>query len=1163
MRISALHLIAYGHFDNKSLQFGKTPGFHLIYGDNEAGKSTALRALSSVLFGYPHGVVDGFKYDAKDIALGAELVAGNGRSLSFVRKRRGQKALATADGTVLDESALAVYLGGVSKDIFERVFALDHSRLHVYAQSLLAEGGSLGFSLAEAGSGIAGLKGVLDQLGSERADLFLGGGSKPKLNQLMSHLVDLRLKARRVAVTLGDYKKRQKEIHEIDEALIEARARGADIDGRIRKLDRIGRNLPQKTQHAALSARLSELVHIPFLSDDIGKRRIEAQTEYNSATADLEIASGAIKELEAEIGKAAVDEETLAHSAEIEALAELRPVVEAADKDIPKREAERDQHYEAARILLAKAELTGDPKRLDVVLPSAIKRKLIATLADKGGTLIGQEVEAKNNLEAAHDALKAAIEKVKTIPPSLDTTSLEIAWRAAQKLGSISQNIVKLRLTSGRKTKALDEAIISLGLKTGGVSALRSLVVPSQKTIDRYKKLIGDQDAERETLQLECDRLAEEIDELGDRIADLAGGGDVITTEEMQAKRQIRDKTWSIIRGAYIEKSAAVLDQVKEITPEDGIADLFEGRMGDADRAADAIRDHVEEATELSLAKRRKISLETKSEEASGKRNATQAAYDALLSEWHDLWGAAPIAIRQPEEMEEWLKSRERLLENVEECEKQRDEIKELEADERVAFSAFVKALEDIGHKPKLDELDALREFADKVIKDNAKTVAEFAKANQAVETQKQNATRAETARDKLSTQIKSWSEEWKTALTAAGLNSGLSIDAASVILSIMNELDGLKIQIDALNHRIETMTSDRAIFAHAVAPLTFLIPGVASDNAIEICRRLELKLGEAKAAEATRKTLKGQLGVYEGTKKQAEEKLRRSDTELAALCKIAGCVDVTELVSIEQQSAEKQRLSREREQIETRFRESGAGLALEELFAECDGAIGDEIPGELSVLNEERVEFAGSIEQKVALLAERNAELAALFGQEQSADYLQNAAIVEAEIADNAEKYVELTLLEILLRQGIDIYRDRNQGPILTRAKTLFSQLTDGAYSGLRADVDDKGAPILIAEHLTRGSLDIPALSDGTVDPLYLALRLGVIQEHNATQEPLPFIADDLLLSLGNRRARATLKTLGTLAKDGQVLFFTHHEHLIDLTRDVLGGDILHEHQL
>jgi DMSO/TMAO reductase YedYZ molybdopterin-dependent catalytic subunit len=44
----------------------------------------------------------------------------------------------------------------------------------------------LGFSLAEAGSGIAGLKAVLDCLRDERSALFLPGGSKPKLNQLIT-----------------------------------------------------------------------------------------------------------------------------------------------------------------------------------------------------------------------------------------------------------------------------------------------------------------------------------------------------------------------------------------------------------------------------------------------------------------------------------------------------------------------------------------------------------------------------------------------------------------------------------------------------------------------------------------------------------------------------------------------------------------------------------------------------------------------------------------------------------------------------------------------------------------------------------------------------------------------------------------------------------------
>jgi len=99
--------------------------------------------------------------------------------------------------------------------------------------------------------------------------------------------------------------------------------------------------------------------------------------------------------------------------------------------------------------------------------------------------------------------------------------------------------------------------------------------------------------------------------------------------------------------------------------------------------------------------------------------------------------------------------------------------------------------------------------------------------------------------------------------------------------------------------------------------------------------------------------------------------------------------------------------------------------------------------------------------------------------------------------------------------------------------------------------------------EDASRGSLELDALSDGTVDAVYLALRLAVVQEHNARHEPLPFIADDLLLNLDNSRSQAALRTLAELAKSGQVLLFTHHTHMVDLARSTVPPGVLVEHSL
>lgn len=80
--------------------------------------------------------------------------------------------------------------------------------------------------------------------------------------------------------------------------------------------------------------------------------------------------------------------------------------------------------------------------------------------------------------------------------------------------------------------------------------------------------------------------------------------------------------------------------------------------------------------------------------------------------------------------------------------------------------------------------------------------------------------------------------------------------------------------------------------------------------------------------------------------------------------------------------------------------------------------------------------------------------------------------------------------------------------------------------------------------------------MSDGTRDQLYLALRLASLERYLEHNPPLPFIVDDLLVNFDDERARATLTELANLAKKTQVLFFTHHEHLVNSARNPLGAN-------
>ncbi len=75
-----------------------------------------------------------------------------------------------------------------------------------------------------------------------------------------------------------------------------------------------------------------------------------------------------------------------------------------------------------------------------------------------------------------------------------------------------------------------------------------------------------------------------------------------------------------------------------------------------------------------------------------------------------------------------------------------------------------------------------------------------------------------------------------------------------------------------------------------------------------------------------------------------------------------------------------------------------------------------------------------------------------------------------------------------------------------------------------------------------------------GTADQLFLALRLAAMEQAVTAGMALPFLADDLFINFDDGRALAGLRVLAELARSTQVLFFTHHQHLVTLAREALG---------
>jgi uncharacterized protein YhaN len=149
---------------------------------------------------------------------------------------------------------------------------------------------------------------------------------------------------------------------------------------------------------------------------------------------------------------------------------------------------------------------------------------------------------------------------------------------------------------------------------------------------------------------------------------------------------------------------------------------------------------------------------------------------------------------------------------------------------------------------------------------------------------------------------------------------------------------------------------------------------------------------------------------------------------------------------------------------------------------------------------------------------------------------------------------WVRLRLAQALLREALGRFRERAQAPMVEAASAYFALMTDGRYPRLLADEEGE-RPVLKAVRSGGEPIGVEAMSEGTADQLYLALRLAALELRRQVQPPMPLILDDCLVTSDDARAANILTALARFAQGGQVLLFTHHRHLIDLAQAKLGA--------
>lgn len=407
------------------------------------------------------------------------------------------------------------------------------------------------------------------------------------------------------------------------------------------------------------------------------------------------------------------------------------------------------------------------------------------------------------------------------------------------------------------------------------------------------------------------------------------------------------------------------------------------------------------------------------------------------------------------------------------------------------------------------------------------------------------------------------WRADWGDAMAGLGLGPQATAAEAHAVLDELGTLFGKLQEARELRQRIAGMDRDAEALATSVRSL---VQAHAADleGAAVVAQGEALVKRWQQAQKAREERARLDEDIARKTVAQAElaDRRERSQDTIRRLLAQAGCNDLDALREAEGRARRARDLEGRIAELEGQILDAGQGASLEALEGEARGREASELRARLE-----------DIDRDLEDLEEReHASNQQLWGAEAGLDRLrersaaESAAEAEAALArvrTHAHQYVRLRLAATLLRQELERYRERHQGPVLGRANELFPRLTLGAYRGVKAGFASNDEPVLVCVRQDGKEVGVEGLSDGTRDQLYLSLRVATFEHQARAGQVLPIVLDDVFVHFDDERARAGLEVLGELAHSAQVLFFTHHARLVELAREAVPPDRLRLHDL
>ena len=1147
MRFHRLDLLKYGKFSDQHVEFpAATRDFHLIVGPNEAGKSTLRSAILDLLFGIPTRSPLGFLHPLSELCLGAS-IGNKAGSLEFRRVKAQKQTLRSPLDALLADAALTPFLGTADRNFFDQMFGLDHTRLVEGGNSILSAANDVGQVLFQSAAGVASLGKIRDALMAEADKLWSPRRSGERAYYAAADQLEKATAALKEAtVRTKAWTDANSKLEALQEALVGELEAHQQLQGKRSRLERVRRLGPFLRTLRESETQLAQLGKVVDLPADAAATLATAQRELATARQLLDLRKGEVNKAADDLANVRVDEVLPGLAADIGKLEERRLQYSAYEQDIGRQNEEisalwRDVADECRQL----GWQSESEESLAQRLPTLLARRALGKLARDSGGLSQGLKDAEKNLSARQLEIKLLADQLTELRMGEVKPALRTAVAGARPLGDTASTMQKQRGVLSKAKAALEVALRALGPWRKPLPDLLATQAPGQSSISRLARERQALVADRKVILTRLEEQKATVARVDLQISQFKELHQLTTHEVVVQVRHQRDASWSAIKTGAIGL-------------EDG-APAFEGAMLRADQTADTRLDSVEEATSLQGLQHQ---LEREKQSLSAVENQTSRLDEAIRqldAEWAKVTAAAGLDGMPLEDIADWLAKREKVVTAAAAEQEAQAGLNLTEGNVAESRLRLANALRETALA--VAEVDGLSELcvqAEAFIQatDSAQvrheTLSAQLRAAQALEaTLKQATVDAQAAVDR-------WKAGWSTALAGAGLPASSDIGTAEGALELigliaekLNKIRQIRVE------RIDAMNADLHQFDVAARRLSHAIAAELEDRPpAQIAQELAKRLAQAREANAQAARLKETLRNARAQVVEATESQEKAIASLKPLMERAG-VDSNALLDQAIARSDRQRLlNAKASEARAHLQDGGDGLAQAQIEAEVEAADFPQLATELAQINDD---IAASVQRQTTFsadLATASRALSDIGGSDAAAQAEARRQEALARMTDVAERYVKVFTAGRLLRWSIDRYREEKQGPLLARAGAIFSRLTLGSFQ--RLVVDFEREPMALEGQRSDGALvGIAGMSDGTRDQLYLALRLAALELHLDQATPLPFVADDLFINYDPGRSKAGLEALADLSEKTQVIFLSHHDHLIPAVKEVFGEKV------